>query len=305
MLRAAYTIVVFVIRHAFRAVASLLWRAVAVAPLAFPLYAAGGTWLAAMVVGLPGWACIVLPAAIIVGMVAALGDEGRRFSLARLEEELRALATVSRERLAAGRVRRRWAETCTALGWDRGKDKEPVRRSELRHVERVGYQLRLAWAPRGDQLAKQWPTLVDALRRRLGAFSAEWREDPGAPGTTVAVFGLVPLPVRVEADTLLRGVEPGAENPPDGAPPVAAAANHVVLGTKAGGGDAMWVPAEVPHLLVVGATGRGQGRASPSPRPPHARRRLAGPRARPEGHGREPVGARGWNPRRARPREPG
>jgi hypothetical protein len=191
--RIAFTVLSFVLRQAFRGLAALLRWAVAVAPLAWPLYAALGAWLGAMLAGLPGWACTMLPVAVLAGMVAALGDEGRRFSLAQLEGAVRERAIVSRERLLAVRVRSRWADTCIALGWDRLDEGEAVRRPELRHVDVRGHALRLSWRPRGEQKAQAWPALVDALRRRLGAFSTDWREDPADLGAVVASLAWSPF----------------------------------------------------------------------------------------------------------------
>jgi hypothetical protein len=263
-MRVAFNVIYFVLRHGSWAVAALFVRAVAVAPLLAPVYAAIAAWLIAMLVGLPGWACVLLPVAVLAGMVAALGDEGRRFSLGQLEAALRERAIASRERLLAVRVRRRWAETCLALGWDK-VDGDPVRRPELRHVDVRGHALRLSWRPRGDQKAAAWPALVDALRRRLGAFSADFREDPKDPGAIVASFGLVPVPDRVDANGggRLAARDPytpevgqlGRKVSGDDADNLGAFA----LGPRAGGGAAAWAPAEVPHLLVAGATGGGKG----------------------------------------------
>ena len=64
MIRAAFAVVVFTIRHGFRAVAVLFRWAVAVAPLAWPVYAAAAGWLAGVVAGLAGWVDLLIPALI-------------------------------------------------------------------------------------------------------------------------------------------------------------------------------------------------------------------------------------------------
>lgn len=195
--------------------------------------------------------------AALIGVCLMLADEGKGGpSMDRLDETMTSLWQQARREVAAVRVRQGWDETCTALGWEtaaadprvRGGDAvRLIRRPALRRVQHLGDRLRIAFRPRADQAPKDWPALVDGLRRHLGMHSADFREHPTEPGTIVATFGPEPLP---EVHVVTQ--RPGRQSRD---------ALRVVLGPKAGGGDAAWVPAESPHLLLAGGTGGGKGGA--------------------------------------------
>jgi len=199
----------------------------------------------------PGPAALYAVATLGV-LVLAAADHGKGFSAATLGADVRRRGVESRQRLAADRVRRQWETTCTQLGWDvRAVEDDdgpvrPLRRPELRLVQHLGDRLRVVWRPRGDQPPKEWPNLVDALRRQLGGHSADFREVPTEPGTIVATFGLSPLP----------GVVPYQATPPTTADGLSA---RFPLGFRAGGGEAVWYPDQSPGLLIAGSTGGGKG----------------------------------------------
>jgi DNA segregation ATPase FtsK/SpoIIIE-like protein len=72
----------------------------------------------------------------------------------------------------------------------------------------------------------------------------------------VASFGTEPLPRREDAPA---DVDRRSVVQPSGATWTSEVVGGFRLGPKAGGGVARWIPAESPHLLVVGATGGGKG----------------------------------------------
>jgi hypothetical protein len=260
-------------RLALRLPGPLVAYAVATGPLTGPLVLTPAvTYVGARLLGLPlpaaVWALVVLAVALL-----AFADNAGGFAVDTLVDELRRRALDVRHRVAAVRIRRTWAETCTALGWDSLAHETPRRRSsgaqrgpevllrrpELRHVEVGAGRIRLAFRPRGDQQPQTWPQLVDALRRRLGAHSADAREHPNEPGVLVCTFGTEPLPQRHEAEPERAAAAAPAAEPVREAATSTSAPEGFVIGPKAGGGEARWVPSDSPHLLVVGATGGGKG----------------------------------------------
>lgn len=243
------------------------WRAF-LAPLV-AAYAVGRVVQGA--VGVP-WPLVAV--LVVAAVVSAAASDGGRFTLQTLAARTFEAMQRSRRRTAAWSLRMRWRQTCHELGWTGATDTKPGRGGRqsapaLRLVEHLGDVVRLAWRPRGDVRPREWPRQVEALRRHLGAYSASWREDPGDPGTLVGSFGLVPLPV-VDADTGTVGGQaeapqigrrPSAVHQVDPSPDHGEPGLRVELGQRAGGGVAAWVPAEVPHLLLVGSTGGGKGSA--------------------------------------------
>jgi hypothetical protein len=243
-------------RGGFPAARRIFGMAGALSPLLAPFVFAP---LAGLVVG---WAIggrgfgFVGFVALLVVSVALMADTGKGLSLEHLDEQVRGAVQQSRRNLAALRVRRGWDETCHALGWDTtaaelGSNGAPrlIRRPALQHVQALGDRMLLAFRPRADQGPKMWAELVEGLRRHLGMHSADFFEHPGEPGTLVATFGPEPLPVvhrPVGEAGRRRAASPEADL-------------RIPLGPRAGGGDAAWVPAESPHLLLAGGTGGGKG----------------------------------------------
>jgi S-DNA-T family DNA segregation ATPase FtsK/SpoIIIE len=256
-------------RLALRVPGPLLAYVGALGPLLYPLVVLPAVvYFTAGMIGVPIPASIIALGIIVVVLVS-YADTGHGFALDHLVDELRRRSLECRYRLAAVRVRRLWPETCTALGWDQIAQETPRRRSggplrgpevllrrpELRHVEADRGRLRLVWRPRGDQDPQTWASLVDALRRRLGAHSADFREHPTEAGVIVASFGTEPLPQREDAPAQRDRSEKAILFPES----ATWTSEGFTLGPKAGGGTARWVPADSPHLLVVGATGGGKG----------------------------------------------
>lgn len=226
--------------------------------------------------GVPGWLLVVPVVAVTVFVLA---DHGKGFALDALVHNLGNAAETTRRRHATVRIRRRWPQTCRDLGWDTAEGNAPStntgrsnesrrqrpRQPALRHVEHLGAVLRVAWRPRGDTSTKQWGEHAEVLRRQLGGYSVRFAEDPAEPGTLVATIGMAPLPVHDDAPRPGDGQAatphmvgeplaiPQATTTPD-TNPIA-----IDLGQRAGGGNAVWKPAEVNGLLIVGATGGGKG----------------------------------------------
>ena len=166
-----------------------------------------------------------------------------------------------RDRRMASRLRSGWPEFCDALNWAHGRAElgdrqEPI----LVGVRRDGDRLDVSWRPTADRAPARWAEDAEALRRAVGGHSVELGEP--MPGVLLARVGMRPLPTRdvvnatapVEAEPLDLGWLDG-DAPALAVEPVAG----FVLGSRAGGGQAVWVPAEVPHLLVTGTTGGGKG----------------------------------------------
>jgi hypothetical protein len=255
VLRFTLSVVWLVLRVARRGGFPALRRVFGVAGASSPLLYAP---LAGLIFG---WALggrgfgLVGAIALLVVSVVLMADTGSGLSLEHLDEEIRGAVQQSRRNLAALRVRRGWNETCHALAWDTtaaelGSNGAPrlIRRPALRHVQHLGDRLRVAFRPRADQGPKLWAELVEGLRRHLGMHSADFFEHPGEPGTLCATFGPEPLPTvhRPEGEAERhRAASPGGDL-------------RIVLGPKAGGGDAAWVPSQSPHLLA-GGTGGGKG----------------------------------------------
>ncbi|MFN8123535.1 MAG: hypothetical protein U0237_13990 [Thermoleophilia bacterium] len=218
---------------------------------------------------------LVVVAGVVGFMSVASTDSG--YSLDAVVHRVDAAMERTARRHHATRLRRRWPETCRQLGWLPAEEKTPngqtgrlrstrPRPPALRHVEREGDVVRVAWRPRGDVSPKEWQAHAEALRREFRGHSVRFAEDPGEPGVIVATIGLTALPVHDDAPRPGDGQTPANPQEPGlSAIPQATADEHagphlsVELGARAGGGVARWVPGEVNGLLVTGSTGGGKG----------------------------------------------
>ena len=249
---------------------AVAWRAITI-PLAAVAFF---VWVVLPAYPMLAWLLVVV-AGVVGFMSVASTDSG--YSLDAVVHRVDAAMERTARRHHATRLRRRWPETCRQLGWLPAEEKTPngqtgrlrstrPRPPALRHVEREGDVVRVAWRPRGDVSPKEWQAHAEALRREFRGHSVRFAEDPGEPGVIVATIGLTALPVHDDAPRPGDGQTPANPQEPGlSAIPQATADEHagphlsVELGARAGGGVARWVPGEVNGLLVTGSTGGGKG----------------------------------------------
>ena len=252
---------------------AVAWRAITL-PLAAVAFF---VWVVLPAYPVLGWLLVV--AVGVVGFMSVASTESG-YSLDAVVHRVDAAMERTARRHHATRLRRRWPETCRQLGWLPAEDKTPngqtgrlrstrPRPPALRHVERDGDVVRVAWRPRGDVSPKEWQAHAEALRREFRGHSVRFAEDPGEPGVIVATIGLTALPIHDDAPRPGDGQTPANPHEPGlSAIPQATADEHagphlsVELGARAGGGVARWVPGEVNGLLIVGGTGGGKGSAA-------------------------------------------
>ena len=144
-------------------------------------------------------------------------------------------------RHSAWLFRYRWPATATRLGWvqtyETGKHIP-----KLSKVVSTDDKLTVICKPLAKQPRESWPTMAEQLRRDIGASAATAVEDK--PGILKMELALHPLPNVVPFD-----LEDAASSFEDG----------FKFGRRVTGGEVLWKPAEVPHLLVSGATQGGKG----------------------------------------------
>ena len=200
-----------------------------------------------------------------IGSLIALGflsvaaaDDGKGFTLDALTESIRREREAIRARARCRLVRREWRRLVVRAGWASREDvekKRPV--PTLRTVQRVGGQLVVSFRPKDATAPREYPAMVEDLRRTLNAHSADWRPVADDPGTLIATFGTEALPEHVQGALPVGGqvVDP-QHGPP---PPAVQQATTFPIGIGTGGAPVTWNPWEAPHLLVSGTTGSGKG----------------------------------------------
>ena len=141
------------------------------------------------------------------------------------------------------RWRSGWPALALQLGWDVGF---PDGRRMVPDLVAVRWEsedtLKVSCRPLAHQGREGWGKMAEQLRRELRASVCSHRES--ASGVLEVTLGMKALP-----ETVAMPVE-ALEDSLDGA---------MRLGLIAGGGEAVWRPFEVPHLLVAGKTNRGKG----------------------------------------------
>lgn len=141
------------------------------------------------------------------------------------------------------RLRQRWPEIATQLGWDHAFGDRRRRVPDLVRVRRTGTSLIIELRPLPQQRRESWGVLCDQLRRYVGAAVA--RYDEPRPGVLAIYLGMLPLPTTAEFPRAVR----------------TQAWDVLRLGVRAGGDEVSWRPSDVPHLLVGGVTKGGKGSA--------------------------------------------
>ena len=158
----------------------------------------------------------------------------------------RVLARTPRRRARLEQLRRGWRDVCADAGWSVQRDGQ-LRRPRLVSAEATGRdQVTVTIRPLAGTPEQAWAGMAHTLRRVLAGQTVRWWIDPRDPGLLVAQVGTKALPREV---ILQRPPRPAGTGRDAG----------VWLGPAAGGGDAIWRPAERPHMLVAGETGGGKG----------------------------------------------
>jgi hypothetical protein len=134
----------------------------------------------------------------------------------------------------------KWPELCIKLGfvvrWDDGTKHVP---ELVRFQMPTRSALVITMKPLAQQARSKWPEMAEALRRQFAASVATWLEV--RPGVLEVTLGLQALPTIVE----YVPSEPQID--------------RVRLGLRAGGGESIWTPFEIPHVLITGTTNSGKG----------------------------------------------
>jgi hypothetical protein len=216
-----------------------------------PAAAGIGFWI----IGWSWW----IGSAMAVGFVSVVAaDDGKGFTLDAFTESIRREREAIRARARCRLVRREWRRLVVRAGWATKEDvekKRPV--PTLRTVQRVGGQLLVSFRPKDSTAPREYPALVEDLRRTLHAHSADWRPVPEDPGTLLVSLGTQALPEHVAGVIPVVGQNP---DPPPG--PGASAVQQAptfTLGVGTGGAPVTWSLWEAPHMLISGATGSGKG----------------------------------------------
>ena len=158
----------------------------------------------------------------------------------------RVLARTPRRRARLEQLRRGWRDVCADAGWSVHRDGQ-LRYPRLVRAEATGRdQVTVTIRPLAGTPEAAWAGMAHTLRRVLAGQTVRWWIDPRDPGLLVAQVGTRALPREV---ILQRPPRPAGTGRDAG----------VWLGPAAGGGDAIWRPAERPHMLIAGETGGGKG----------------------------------------------
>jgi len=143
-----------------------------------------------------------------------------------------------------------WDGICREAGWCKAPDGGPKRPPSLLGVDVVGPDaVRIMWRPWNGTDPKDYNAHAAILMRSIDAQTARAHRDLTRTGVAVAHLGLRVLPTMVRLSRAPR---------PAGVGPDAA----FWLGPFSGGGDAIWRPAQNPHLIIIGSTDKGKGGAA-------------------------------------------
>ena len=171
---------------------------------------------------------------------AAVGGGRRGFDASRRA------AGMARARRAAQRLRPpNWHGICKEAGWLKDGDAPSLLGVDVVAPDAI----RVTWRPWNSTDPSDYTKHAATIMRSIDAQTVRAHPDLERTGVAVANIGLRVLPKMVR----LRRV-PG----PAGVGPDAA----FTLGPFAGGGDAVWRPAQRPHVLIIGGTDKGKGGAA-------------------------------------------
>ena len=157
--------------------------------------------------------------------------------------------------LRAERAKRRltgdgWDGICREAGWCKADDGGERRAPSLLGVDVIGPDaVRVTWRPWNGVQPKDYQQHAAVIMRSIDAQTVRARADLTRTGVAVAHIGLRVLPTMVRCSRVPRPAGVGSDA-------------AFWLGPFAGGGDAVWMPAKRPHLLIIGSTDKGKGGAA-------------------------------------------